>query len=676
MSDANYINSGASIGRLTMLNKITRRIRQSLDLPTVLNTTVVEIRNFLKTDRVKIYKFDSQGNGQVIAESIRHQRLPSLKGLHFPAGDIPPQARELFCKSRVRSIVDLQEQQIRLSEPNRLPSTAIEELTVEEVKQQSLKNLLQRPVDPCHVEYLTLMGIKSSLVIPILDGKKLWGLLISHNATPKKFSEDNLQVVQMIAEQVELAISQANLVSNMQAKMRREKAINQISSRVYSSIKTEKILQAVLQDIVKESNGDGGILLLTENMEGEKFFTTGSQPQLLPWEWLELFQAAKIKKHTKVIKNIYSEGWLQKFISAFNNTNYRSLLLTNLQYNQEILGYLAIFRDEIDTDKLWAGYPDSDERQLRPRQSFEEWKEIIKGEALEWSQGDKELLESLSNHLGIAILQHNLYRREKEHRRLVEIRNQELDTARTSAEEANRLKSDFLSSTSHELRTPLASTLNYLKLLKERFYDSEEELHDYIQAAHLSTENLLKIINDVLDIAKIEAGRMQVDLKPIELQPFLEKKRKFFKPETLHRDINFVIECEVETISADVDKLEQVLINLLSNAFKFTSKGEIKLKVISQEHFTIPVIEFSVSDTGIGIDTSQQSTIFEAFVQADGSVRRRYGGTGLGLTICRHLVELMGGEIGLESKGKDMGTTVTFTLPALKNQDISKNLTN
>ncbi len=660
-------HSRESLNQLTLLNRITSHIRQSLDLQTILDTTVAEVRSFLETDRVKIYKFDRQGNGQVIAESIYCDRLPSLKGLHFPAGDIPPQARELFCKARVRSIVDLQQQQIRLSQPHRPLSTATGELTVEEVQQQSLKNLLQRAVDPCHVEYLSLMGVKSSLVIPIVSGKELWGLLISHHAQPRSFSELNLQIMQMIAEQVELAIAQADLLHTTQEIARREATVNRISTQVISSLETESVLQRVLPEIVTEASASGGILILTDAQGEDSFFGCGSQPQLSSTQWLQLLQIAGVNGEPKIVDiPCDRHNKLELFLSAFANTKIRSMLLVSLKYGQNVLGYLSVFRDEIDTEKLWAGYPDTDERQQRPRQSFEEWQEIKQGEVLEWSAGDIELLKSLGQHLAMAVLQHRLYKQEREQRMLVEIRNQELEIARTSAEEASRLKSDFLSSTSHELRTPLASTLNYLKLLKEGFYDNEEELQEYIQAAHISAEGLVNIINDILDIAKIEAGRVQLDLKAVELKPLLARNQHLFKPDSIHRGINFIIECEAEQVWADEDKLKQVLINLLSNAFKFTSEGEVRLRAVRQNNSPRPMIKFSVADTGIGIDPSKQKLLFEAFVQEDGSIRRRYGGTGLGLTICKRLVELMGGEIWLGSQGRNQGTTVTFTLPEVE----------
>jgi signal transduction histidine kinase len=332
-----------------------------------------------------------------------------------------------------------------------------------------------------------------------------------------------------------------------------------------------------------------------------------------------------------------------------------------LQYGKQILGVLRIFRNEIDTDIVWAGRFDLDERNNRVRDSFEAWRELKQGIPREWTTEEVELVRSIGTHLTMAVMQNRLYQYEHEQRLLVEMRNRELNTARTVAEEASRLKSDFLASTSHELRTPLAATLNYLKLLQEGFYDNEEELKEYIQVAYQSAENLVAIINDVLDIAKIEAGRMTVNWETVKLRPLLEEQRNLFHLESRRKGIELIIECEVDSLYGDKMRLRQVLTNLLSNAFKFTDKGQVHLKVI--ERVGEPLVEISVSDSGIGIDISKRDILFEPFVQANGSVKRRYGGTGLGLAICKRLVELMGGQIWLESPGIGQGTTVTFTLP-------------
>ncbi|VEP12507.1 Histidine kinase [Hyella patelloides LEGE 07179] len=659
------------MNQVELLNRITTKIRQSLELQTVLNTAVTEVRAFLKSDRVKIYKFDEDGNGQVVAESISGDRLPSLMGLHFPAGDIPPQARELFLKAKVRSIVNLAKQEISLSQPDRLPSTATGELTVEEVRQESLNNLLQRPVDPCHVEYLTLMGVKSSMVIPLVNENRLWGLLISHHRHAKVISNRSLQIIQIVAEQLEIAIAQANLFQTLQQKAQRETLINEVSNLLHSPLENENILPEVLAKIVPALQGTGGLLCMSNNAAQSKIscYKYGSLPNFFLSDWSKLQNLATTNTKVRAINNIEEEKSIQTLLPALKRNKLRSLLFMSLDYKTENLGNLAIFRQEIDTEKLWAGNYQTDARQIRPRQSFREWKELKQGQADPWKAHELELIQSLGDNLSMAVMQDRLYRQERKQRVLVEMRNQELDNARTEAEKASRLKSTFLSTSSHELRTPLASILNYLKLLKEGFYDNPEELAEYIETAHLSAENLHDIVDDVLDITKIEAGKMQVDLGIIELEPLLIEQRNLFKPDTIKKDIELTVDCQVTRVYGDRLKLKQVLTNLLNNAFKFTQQGEIHLqampKTVTTSSGKKSLVEISVSDTGIGIDPDRQATIFDAFIQEDASIHRRYGGTGLGLTICKQLVELMEGKIALDSKGRNLGTQVTITLPGV-----------
>lgn len=669
MTTQNHKEVGKGITQDSLLNRITNRIRQSLELQEILSATVAEIRSFLNTDRVKIYRFYPDGTGQVIAESIAENRLPSLLGLHFPAGDIPPHAREMFVKARTRSIVDVAQQQITLNRCDYLQTTG--DLTVAEVQAQSITNILQRPVDPCHVEYLTAMGVKSSLVIPILHQQQLWGLLVSHHAEPKTITAQDLEIVQLVSDQLVIAIAQSHLLSQAQEKAHREALINSISTPLHSPCKIAEILQITLENIVNSIQGSGGRLYLrsTQQHAVAELYTYNTQPVMPSTQpqvmledysfWQQLMCSEDIPGKAVALADIYQETQLLDAIPAFKPTSIRSLLVIPLHYNGT-LGCLTIFRDEIDTDIVWAGRFDLDERTSRVRDSFVAWRELKQGQAQEWTAPEIELVQSLANHLTLAVMQNRLYQYEHQQRLLVEMRNQELDVARSVAEEASRLKSDFLSSTSHELRTPLASTLNYLKLLKEGFYDNEEELKQYINIAYQSAENLVALINDVLDLAKIEAGRMSVNWETVNLRLLLEEQRRLFSIDSDRRGIPLNIDCQVESIYADTIKLRQILTNLLANAFKFTHQGQVSVKIVKR--VDAPVVEISVADTGIGIETSKQDSLFEPFVQADGSIKRQYGGTGLGLTICKRLVELMGGKIWLDAN-RSQGTTVVFTIP-------------
>ncbi|XHX81034.1 MAG: ATP-binding protein [Stenomitos frigidus ULC029] len=695
-----------SLTQGNLLNRMTNRIRQTLELQEILAATVTEVQSFLDTDRVQIYRFQPDGTGQVIAEATRPDRLPSLQGLYFPAGDIPPHARELFTKARQRSIIDVPAQRITLSRLEHPRTTG--NLTVDDIHNFPLEDILSRPVDPCHVEYLTAMGVQSSLVIPIFHRQDLWGLLVSHHATPKRFSEKRLQTVQLLADHVSIAITQAQLLTNTRAKASREAVLNQISTLLHSPMPSYEVLQLVLDQAVKVNECVAGRLYVAANEADaiSQLYMTGSQPETADREqplettpfWQQLLDSgtpsnyqterlpdaltdAGLTSHDEdwtvarnsgvdrpcTITDIYQEPLLRTVLPAFSKTQIRGLLVMPLRYGELPLGCLTLFRNEINTNILWAGRFDSDDRNQRARQSFEAWQELKQHQAQPWTTGEIELVRSLGIHLAMAIMQNRLYRCEREQRILVEMRNRELNVARSSAEEANRLKSDFLSSTSHELRTPLASTLNYLELLKEGLYDNEEELHEYINVAYQSAENLVDIINDILDIAKIEAGRMYIQWETVHLRELLHHQERLFKPESRQKDILLLIDCQVEYVQADLVKLRQVLTNLLANAFKFTNAGEVRLGVkrciqtINQSPQA--VIEFAVTDTGIGIDRKDAASLFDPFVQADGSIKRRYGGTGLGLTICKRLVELMNGQIWIDSPGKGQGTTITFTLP-------------
>lgn len=241
-------NSRREFDQEGVLNRITSRIRKSLELQEILTTTALEVRSFLGTDRVKIYRFAPDESGEVIAESIHSKRLPSLLGLHFPADDIPPHAREMFVKARRRVIVDVASQGKVFNQLDS-PETG-ESLVVEDIR--------YCPVDPCHAQYLSAMGVCSSLTVPILHQNQLWGLLISHHGEPLNFSEQDLTVVQLLVDQVSIAISQSNLLKQTRQQVQHEATLNQISRLLHSPLNVVEIRQTVLEETVKALQGSGG----------------------------------------------------------------------------------------------------------------------------------------------------------------------------------------------------------------------------------------------------------------------------------------------------------------------------------------------------------------------------------------------------------------------------------
>jgi signal transduction histidine kinase/CheY-like chemotaxis protein len=227
---------------------------------------------------------------------------------------------------------------------------------------------------------------------------------------------------------------------------------------------------------------------------------------------------------------------------------------------------------------------------------------------------------------------------------------------------ASRYKSEFLANMSHELRTPLNSALILAKLLAEnRPGNLNEEQVKFAETIYTSGNDLLTLINDVLDLSKVEAGKLEVLPEPFELAHLLSSLERTFQPLAREKGLSFqvVVDPNVpEEITSDRQRLEQVLKNFLSNAFKFTDKGHIALRA----HAEGEQLKLAVEDTGIGIANDQQQAVFEAFHQGDGTASRKYGGTGLGLSISRDLAQLLGGEIQVESE-PGRGSTFTLLLP-------------
>ena len=446
------------LDREVLVRGITERIRQSLELEDILTSTVAEVRSFLKTDRIMIYRFSADGSGEVIAESINNNRLPSLKGLHFPADDIPLHAREMYVSMRQRTIVDVNSGTIVLS-PLDAAATG-EPLAKQEMHYRSL--------DPCHTAYLMAMGVQSSFIVPILHRRsvsqnsktdiceapacvtryepkndrqthiELWGLLVSHHSTPRNISPTDLDVVQLVADQLSIAISHSLLLQQTRSQAAREATVSRITALLYGHANIQ--LQQALEATVTALGGSGGRLYLNPpKINGEKLsaagidrgfpiaasdrtapgdasfelFKAGEQPKLPEWEtaraieahplwqqWLSKgfknkeefpnFPISNSQFPVWIITDLYKEPLFRVLVPAFQGTQIRGLLVIPLYYQQKVVGCLTVFRNEIDTEKMWAGRFDSSAGQILPRQSFEVWREIKKGQSPEWKSEEIE----------------------------------------------------------------------------------------------------------------------------------------------------------------------------------------------------------------------------------------------------------------------------------------------
>ncbi|MEH2067039.1 MAG: GAF domain-containing protein [Nostoc sp.] len=441
-----------SLNQESLLHRMTKQIRRSLDLQEILTTTVTQVRLFLGTDRVKVYRFDADGSGEVIAESIHEQRLPSLLGLRFPVHDIPQEAREMFLEAGQRSIVDVVNGKIGLSP-----------LHSKETGKRLQSNIYYRQVDPCHIQYLKAMGVQSSLVMPILHYNlkeesakpQLWGLLVSHHAQQRTILKRELRLVQQVADQVAIAIAQSHLFAEAIAQQQREATINRVTTLLHKLPTIQ--LQGALEEAIAAFDGVGGRLYIQQT---EELYTWGEQPKL-PYElgnsvieqhsmwqnWMAECKPGNIWATT----DLYKEPRLRVLALGFRSTPIRGLMVIPLHYREKFTGVLSIFRSEFNTEILWAGQCEDNRRQLLPQLSFEVWREQKKGQAREWRAEDISLAQALYDHFSMAIQQQQMYKQVQALNSNLELRVQE----QTAELEKSLLFTKVLKQVTDQIRSTL-----------------------------------------------------------------------------------------------------------------------------------------------------------------------------------------------------------------------------
>ncbi|HEY9849292.1 MAG TPA: GAF domain-containing sensor histidine kinase [Leptolyngbyaceae cyanobacterium] len=287
-----------------------------------------------------------------------------------------------------------------------------------------------------------------------------------------------------------------------------------------------------------------------------------------------------------------------------------------------------------------------------------------------WTDAEIEVVEEVADQVGACVAYLNL--------------QEELEETRKQAQEATRLKQEFLTTISHELRTPLNGTIGFLKLILDDLVDEPDEQREFTEEAYRSSLHLLNIINDILDIAKIEAKQIKLALGAVNLEEMLSEVEKITKPQIDKKNLSFQIRLPKNNdkivVYGNYSRLLQVMLNLVGNAIKFTNEGGItitaevlKTKVLFQNQELPGMVKIRVDDTGIGVPLDKLDKIFGIFNKADGSTTTPVGGTGLGLAISQELVEAMGGAVEFFSMGENLGSTVTFTVPLYQDNLIGSN---
>ncbi|HSE85957.1 MAG TPA: GAF domain-containing protein [Candidatus Binatia bacterium] len=495
-----------------------------------------------------------------------------------------------------------------------------------------IHDLAAVPEDELRASFARSLGVRTVLATPLLrEGVSIGSILIRRTEV-RPFSEKQIALLKTFADQAVIAIDNVRLFQELEASTRdlaqsvgELRALGAVGQAVSSTLELETVLATIVSHAVQLSGTDCGViseydeatkefhLRASHRMEEEAVEAVRSTPVRLGEG--AMGRAVTIRAPVQIPDILDQREYTgTRARPLLTRLGYRSLLSVPLFREQQIMGALTVWR----------------------RQTGEFKPEVVN------------LLHTFATQSALAIHNARLYR--------------EIEDKSRQIEAANRHKSEFLANMSHELRTPLNAIIGFSEVLGERMFgELNEKQAEYTDDILSSGRHLLSLINEILDLSKVEAGRMELEVATFDLPLAIDNARTFVRERATKHGINLdvTIDERLGEFVGDERKIKQILLNLLSNAVKFTPEGgRIGIKAMQADG----AVEISVSDSGIGIAPEDQATIFEEFRQVGGDYAHKKEGTGLGLTLAKKFVELHGGKIWVKSEvGK--GSTFTFTLP-------------
>ncbi|MBA3992203.1 MAG: hypothetical protein C0469_01660 [Cyanobacteria bacterium DS2.3.42] len=602
-------------------------------------------------DRIMIYTFDQEWNGSVQAEH-KAEGMGSFLGLHFPASDIPPQARKLYERNYLRLLVDVDAK----------PSPILPVLNPLKGEPLDLSDSILRSMSPVHIEYLKNMNVAASMSMSLIRDGELRGLIACHHTTARHVDYRIRRACEFIARLVSL---------QMETIEERESYHKLVELK---DARQDLLLHTSEQSNLASSLASSGKLLSVTGARGAAIVWDGQC--ILVGETPTELQVGKLVLNLSenLTGPVFSSNALSKYLPSAKEIASSASGLLAIRVSTIGPKWLLWFRPEQIKDVSWAGNPeksttvDADMR-LRPRKSFEEWKEKVSGMSSPW------LSLEIDNamELRTALLDFSLSAAEKKRAVDLQLKVEELDAlnkeleslsrqlqvARDAAIEASNRKSEMVSVVSHDLRAPLTSISGTLSMLKGGLYklDSEKGA-ELINMALYGARYMLNLIVNLLDLDTLQSGKIDLVKAESSVGELINDAFKLVRSSADTADIELAAEVESATLLVDKDRIIQVLVNLISNAIKFSpAKTRIVVSSLSTEVETT----IRVTDQGRGIPEEFRESIFERFKQVESDDRSKKGGSGLGLAICKTIVNAHGGTIGVDSGPG--GSSFWFKLP-------------
>lgn len=585
--------------RAQLFAEITLKIRQSLQLKEILQTTVEEVQQLLNADRVLIYQVLPDGTGKTTSEAVKDP-YPAILDMAFPEEVFPTEYQQLYAKGRVHAIADVH-----------APDSGMAD---------------------CLIEFIDQWGIQSKLIVPIVrplasdqsaraDGHQLWGLLIAHQCdNPRQWADAELEFMQQLAAQISIALSQGQMLEYLEERVNlRTAELTEANQALQQEIQERKQIEMALRQSEEQ------LRLITNNL-----------PVLIAYVDAQ-----------------------QRY--RFNNQAYDYWLG---QDPAELYG------NPIKTFRR----PDNYES-IRPH-----IKAALMGEQVTY-EDELTFKDGRRHSVSVSYIPH-LERVEQGQAKINGFFALTTDISDRKAIE--RMKDEFIAVVSHELRTPLTSLHGSLKLIATgRLGNLSEAGQQMLAVADESTDRLVRLVNNVLDLQRIESGKVTMDNCTCNAAELVEQAAEAMQTMAYQHHIEIHTELEPLLIWADPDYIVQTLTNLIGNAIKFSAPHKTILLSLQPQvapqrsnGTSSPSAQaalFCVSDNGQGIPNDMLDSIFERFHQVDSSDSRKKGGTGLGLTICRKVIEQHGGKIWAESE-VGSGSRFYFTVPLSHEQNPDQRL--